>query len=288
MNRLAPDDIDNVATFLAESAQDLSIAFSAWWSARRAKGALSPARDEVAEPDPQYGGALFQGIREMVEKRLGVSFEDAAQDSRAAAALAHVLDEAAKGHLRITSEPAERDARFATVLLLAMNQIVEVMRRFIISGGDRIPSTETSTEPDPGYAEAMLDFLSASAEEQARGEWISRFAAKALTTGEVPNKNSKQANRDASPEQQPRPATRGAIGHRPGQVVIAVTNIACWFLPAAHRARYFQEFRAELFELPRWSRLAYALRQLGAAPMLRRDLAGWPSTDPAAEQQTSP
>jgi len=40
---------------------------------------------------------------------------------------------------------------------------------------------------------------------------------------------------------------------------------------------------AELFELPRSSRLAYALRQFLAAPALRRDLAGCPSITPTAE-----
>lgn len=37
--------------------------------------------------------------------------------------------------------------------------------------------------------------------------------------------------------------------------------------------RYAEEFRAELADLPRWGRLAYALRQLGRAPATRRGLA---------------
>jgi hypothetical protein len=86
-----------------------------------------------------------------------------------------------------------------------------------------------------------------------------------------------------------RPGARRATSrHPPGTVVVTVTAIACRLLPAIHQARYAQEFRAELFELPRRSRLAYALRQLWVAPALRRDLADWPSTDPAAERQTSP
>jgi hypothetical protein len=46
-------------------------------------------------------------------------------------------------------------------------------------------------------------------------------------------------------------------------------------LPVSDRARYDEEFRAELFELraePRWRHVTYAVRQLVRAVWLRREL----------------
>lgn len=61
-------------------------------------------------------------------------------------------------------------------------------------------------------------------------------------------------------------------GRAPGQLVCAISELACRLLPAAHRSRYSQEFRAELFDLPRRARLLYALRQVRHAPSLRLGL----------------
>jgi hypothetical protein len=82
-------------------------------------------------------------------------------------------------------------------------------------------------------------------------------------------------------------ATGESTSQPPGRVVTAVTAIACQILPAAHRARYTEEFRSDLFELPRRSRLAYALRVLKTAPATRLNLSDKLRT-PAPQHEVQP
>jgi hypothetical protein len=88
---------------------------------------------------------------------------------------------------------------------------------------------------------------------------------------------------------QVRPARSRRDSRRsPGRSVGAVVMIACKILPAAHRRRYVEECRAELFDLPRRSRPGYVLRLLVSTPALRRGLADQPNTTAAAEEPSSP
>lgn len=76
------------------------------------------------------------------------------------------------------------------------------------------------------------------------------------------------------------PTGAGAAVTRPadlhaGQLPLGMVQLAVWLLPAAHRSRYCEEFRAELAamdDLPRLAQLGYALRQLARAWPLRRAL----------------
>lgn len=70
----------------------------------------------------------------------------------------------------------------------------------------------------------------------------------------------------------------------PGKTLHTLTVIACQFLPAAHRARYTDEFYSELFELPRRHRLGHAIRVLRSAPSIRASL----RATPAAERERQP
>lgn len=65
----------------------------------------------------------------------------------------------------------------------------------------------------------------------------------------------------------------------PGRAVRTAVAIACRFVPAGHRARYSDEFRSELFELSRRSRLTYAIRLLRSAPAIRTSLRATPVTE---------
>lgn len=72
------------------------------------------------------------------------------------------------------------------------------------------------------------------------------------------------------------PATRPARV-RAGRLPVGMVQLAVWVLPAQHRPRYCEEFRAELAamdERPRRAQLGYALRQLARAWPLRRALSG--------------
>jgi hypothetical protein len=51
-----------------------------------------------------------------------------------------------------------------------------------------------------------------------------------------------------------------------------LVGVEVWVLPVAERARYAQEFRAELFDLRRSRRLLYAARLVGRSVPLRRSL----------------
>ncbi|MGH3798312.1 MAG: hypothetical protein ACRDSP_25980 [Pseudonocardiaceae bacterium] len=67
-----------------------------------------------------------------------------------------------------------------------------------------------------------------------------------------------------------------AVHPRPGRLPLGIVRVAVRVLPDPHRARYDQEFRAELTELAEQSRraqLGYALRQLTRCGQLRRALA---------------
>lgn len=76
-------------------------------------------------------------------------------------------------------------------------------------------------------------------------------------------------NRDATA---PEP---GYTGSAVGPVSRSLVAMAVQVLPAQHRDRYRDEFRAELHDLPnRWQRLGYALRVLSGAGDLRRALTG--------------
>jgi hypothetical protein len=55
----------------------------------------------------------------------------------------------------------------------------------------------------------------------------------------------------------------------PGHVADALVRIACRLLPAGRRDRYLEEFRSELFDLPRRYRLCHAGRLLWVAPAIR-------------------
>ncbi len=70
----------------------------------------------------------------------------------------------------------------------------------------------------------------------------------------------------------PPEVTAGAAARSPGRTVSRLIAVAAWLLPVAHRARYGEEFRAEVGELPRRARPSYALRLIGSAPALRRGL----------------
>lgn len=53
-----------------------------------------------------------------------------------------------------------------------------------------------------------------------------------------------------------------------------VLEVAVRVLPVGHRARYDEEFRGELVELPRQDQLGHALRLLGGCWSLRREVIG--------------
>jgi hypothetical protein len=80
----------------------------------------------------------------------------------------------------------------------------------------------------------------------------------------------------------PNPAPSAGEIHRapassPGRAAGQVAGIAVRVLPAGHQARYREEFAAELYDVAeagasRWRQLAYALRLLDRAWMLRAEL----------------
>ncbi len=58
----------------------------------------------------------------------------------------------------------------------------------------------------------------------------------------------------------------------PGALVGAIVKLSCQLLPVSHRSRYLDEFRSELFDLPRRHRLAHAARLLRCALAIRAGL----------------
>ncbi len=60
---------------------------------------------------------------------------------------------------------------------------------------------------------------------------------------------------------------------RAGRLSLGMVRVAVWMLPAPHRPRYGEEFRAEMDELPRRAQWGYALSQLARCRQLRRALA---------------
>ena len=63
------------------------------------------------------------------------------------------------------------------------------------------------------------------------------------------------------------------IDRQPVRVALELTRVAVRTLPAAHRSRYYEEFRAELARQSRSGQLGYALRLLTRCGQLRRALA---------------
>ena len=84
--------------------------------------------------------------------------------------------------------------------------------------------------------------------------------------------------REASARQQPIEVTL------PGMLI----GIAVLFLPTAHRARYSEEFQAEVRELPSNEQVGYAVRQCIFALTLRRGLVRsfWRSSGRGADRET--
>ncbi|MEU4247510.1 hypothetical protein AB0F15_08885 [Amycolatopsis sp. NPDC026612] len=68
--------------------------------------------------------------------------------------------------------------------------------------------------------------------------------------------------------------TRARDAFAPGPATRHLVTIAVLLVPAPHRGRYAEEFRAELAELAGRHRLAYALRLAGGSWRLRRGLRG--------------
>lgn len=60
-----------------------------------------------------------------------------------------------------------------------------------------------------------------------------------------------------------------------------VVGVAVAVLPLAHQARYSEEFRAELAELPRAKRLTHAVGLVSRSMVLRRALLGMPAAKSA-------
>jgi hypothetical protein len=67
----------------------------------------------------------------------------------------------------------------------------------------------------------------------------------------------------------------------PGRTCQRLVNVAVSVLPAAHRLRYAEEFRSELWETRGRHRLVHAIRLAASAWSLRRNLVGSGATDAA-------
>jgi hypothetical protein len=65
---------------------------------------------------------------------------------------------------------------------------------------------------------------------------------------------------------------RKALAERQSRSAKGLVGVAVQILPRAERARYREEFHAELRALPRWRQVAYASRQLMLAWSVRRSL----------------